>query len=181
MHLHDYETTFIFRSDLDEAEQNRLTEKLTNAVASNGGELMVLEDWGRRRLAYNIKKGTHGRYLFFNYLAAPGVPAELERIIKIEDNIVRFLTIVNDRFVDPDETRLVARARQRKRIARAQAGNVVDSGDARGRGRSPRESMVAPVPVSAPTGSAMQVVVDEADPSQDNGADSSDSSDDDQD
>ena len=182
MHLHDYETTFIFSSDLDEAEQNRLTEKLTATVTNNGGELMVFEDWGRRRLAYNIKKSTHGRYLFFNYLAAPEVPAALERVIKIEDNIVRFLTIVNDRHVDPDEARLVARGRQRKRLARAQAGSVVDSGDSRGRGRAPRESMLAPVPVSAPTGTAIQAAGDDDDPSQDDGgAAESDSSDDDQD
>jgi len=110
------------------------------------------------------------------------VPAALERVIKIEDNIVRFLTIVNDRHVDPDEARLVARGRQRKRLARAQAGSVVDSGDSRGRGRAPRESMLAPVPVSAPTGTAIQAAGDDDDPSQDDGgAAESDSSDDDQD
>lgn len=154
MHLHDYETTFIFKSDLDESEHNRIKDRLANAIAENGGEVMVFEDWGRRRLAYKIKKATHGHYLFFNHMSPAGVPAEIERIVKVEDSIVRFLTIVNDRLVEPEENRLLAGQRAKTRIARARAGVVPDASGRRARG--PRESAVTPVPVSAPSGSAVQ-------------------------
>ena len=119
---------------------------------------MAVRSWssrtqGRRRLAYKIKKATHGHYLFFNHVPA-GVPAEIERIVKVEDSIVRFLTIVNDRLVEPEENRLLAGQRAKTRVARARAGVVPDASGRRARG--PRESAVTPVPVSAPSGSAVQ-------------------------
>lgn len=154
MHLHDYETTFILRHDLDEAEHNRIRERLWETISENGGEIMVFEDWGRRRLAYRIRKATHGHYLHFNYIAPAGVPGDLERVVKVEDDIVRFMTIVLDKYIDPEETRLIARQRQRKRLSR---GSAQPSDDRSGRGRGPRESAISPTPIAQPLGTAVEV------------------------
>lgn len=153
MHLHDYETTFILRHDLDEAEHNRIRERLWETISDNGGEILVFEDWGRRQLAYRIRKATHGHYLHFNYIAPAGVPADLERVVKVEDDIVRFMTIVLEKYADPEETRLIARQRQRSRLART---SPQPSEDRAGRGRGPRESAQTPMPVAQPLGTAVE-------------------------
>jgi len=114
---HDYESTFIIRPDLDEAEHNRVKERLEGVIAAGGGEVLMFDDWGRRKLAYPVKKNQFGHYLHWNYVAPADVPAELERIVKIEESIVRFLTIKLADMVDVDERRAIAEERKRKRDA----------------------------------------------------------------
>ena len=114
---HDYESTFIIRPDLDEAEHNRVKERLEGVIAAGGGEVLMFDDWGRRKLAYTVKKQQFGHYLHWNYVAPADVPAELERIVKIEEPIVRFLTIKIADMVDVDERRALAEERKRKRDA----------------------------------------------------------------
>jgi small subunit ribosomal protein S6 len=114
---HDYESTFIIRPDLDEAEHNRVKERLEGVIAAGGGEVLMFDDWGRRKLAYTVKKHQFGHYLHWNYVAPADVPAELERIVKIEESIVRFLTIKLADMVDVDERRAIAEERKRKRDA----------------------------------------------------------------
>ena len=60
---HDYESTFIIRPDLDEAEHNRVKERLEGVIAAGGGEVLMFDDWGRRKLAYTVKKQQFGHYL----------------------------------------------------------------------------------------------------------------------
>ena len=152
---HDYETTFIIRPDLDEAEHNRVKERLENAITEGGGEILMFDDWGRRKLAYIIKKHQFGHYLHWNYVAPAAVPAELERIVKIEEPIVRFLTIKNAEMVDVDERRLLAEERKRKRDAalaaeaareaeRAESGGRSDRSDRSDRSERPDRESSAP-------------------------------------
>lgn len=149
---HEYETTFIIRPDLDEAEHTRVKERLESVITNGEGEVLMFDDWGRRKLAYTIKKHQFGHYLHWNYVAPADVPAELERIVKIEEPIVRFLTIKNADMVDVDERRALAEERKRKRDAalaaeaareaeKAAAGPRGDRGD---RGDRPAREPSAP-------------------------------------
>lgn len=128
---HDYESTFIIRPDLDEAEHTRVKERLEAVITDGGGEVLLFDDWGRRKLAYTIKKHQVGHYLHWNYVAATDVPAELERIVRIEEPIIRFLTVKIAEMVDVEERRVIAAERKRKRDAAlaAEAARAAEQGE----------------------------------------------------
>lgn len=128
---HDYESTFIIRPDLDEAEHTRVKERLEAVITDGGGEVLLFDDWGRRKLAYTIKKHQVGHYLHWNYVAATDVPAELERIVRIEEPIIRFLTVKIAEMVDVEERRVIAEERKRKRDAAlaAEAARAAEHGE----------------------------------------------------
>ena len=89
----DYECIFIAKSSLSEDEVSGLTEKVRTVVEKNGGQIMKTENWGKKKLAYEVKKEKKGIYLLFR-LNGPGtLVAELERNLKIQDNILKFLTV----------------------------------------------------------------------------------------
>lgn len=88
-----YETTFIAKVELSDESLKAIQEKMKSIVESFGGEIVLTEDWGKRRLAYTIGKETRGHYIFFAYTAKPGVVAEIERNLRINENIIRFLTV----------------------------------------------------------------------------------------
>jgi small subunit ribosomal protein S6 len=92
--LRRYETIFIANPDLSEEDQNALQEKVRSIVASFKGELVKLEDWGLRKLSYQIRKSSRGRYFLVDYLAeAPALVRELERTLRLNDGVLKFLTV----------------------------------------------------------------------------------------
>lgn len=91
--LPGYETTFITRVDMTDDQLNQLKEKIKGIITSFGGELVFSEDWGKRKLAYNIQKESRGHYTYFVYTGKPGVVKEIERNLKIEDQLLRYLSI----------------------------------------------------------------------------------------
>ena len=84
---HEYETTFIVRPEALDDEVTRLRSRFEGIITERGGQLMVFEDWGRRRLAYQIERHDHGRYIYLNYIGSAATPAEIERIVRIEDHL----------------------------------------------------------------------------------------------
>lgn len=114
MIMNEYETIYVTRPDLDAAEQTRLDEKF-ESVISKDGTILVKEVWGKRKLAYEIKKHTYGNYTYVNFVGPADIPTEIERSVRIEDNVIRFLTVKLDDTVDVEECRVVAEERQRKR------------------------------------------------------------------
>lgn len=142
---HEYETTFIVRPEALDDEVNRLRARFESIITDRGGQLMVFEDWGRRRLAYAIDKSDHGRYMYFNYVGTPDAPSEIERIVGIEDNVVRFLTVRIEEFADYDEAFAGAVERQKKRINRGRRSD--DSGDARRRRAASHDNIKSPMPI----------------------------------
>ena len=88
-----YETTYVTRGELSEEAHKALKDKIFKIVETFGGELVHQEDWGRRKLAYVIEKESRGRYTYFTYTGKPGVVAEIERNLRLQENVLRFLTI----------------------------------------------------------------------------------------
>lgn len=89
-----YETIFILRSDLGEAQINESIRRFEGIVASSGGELIETDEWGSRELAYNIGRERRGHYVRFDY-AAPGTAMnELERNLKLADDVLRYLSVL---------------------------------------------------------------------------------------
>ena len=88
-----YEVTFVVRPDVDEAGFATVVEKVKNWIASGGGSVTQSNIWGRRRLAYPIKKLTEGQYV----LLLADLPAQalvgLERDLRLSEEILRFLIV----------------------------------------------------------------------------------------
>jgi len=91
--LPGYETTFITRGELTDDGLKALQEKLIGVIASFNGELVLQEDWGKRKLAYPITKETRGQYTYLAYTGKPGVVHELERNMRMHDHVLRFLSV----------------------------------------------------------------------------------------
>jgi small subunit ribosomal protein S6 len=88
-----YETVFIARQDISGAQVDTLADTFTQLVADNGGEVKKREYWGLRNLAYRMRKNRKGHYVLFNLEAPPAAIAELERTMRINEDVLRYLTI----------------------------------------------------------------------------------------
>lgn len=99
-----YETIFIANPDLPEEDQNTLQEKVRSVLASFKGELVKIEDWGIKKLGYAIRKSSRGRYFLVDYLAeSPALVRELERTLRLNDGVLKFLTVKTADKVSKDQ------------------------------------------------------------------------------
>ena len=88
----NYETVVIFSLQTGEEGITALTEKFKSLISANG-TITNVEEWGKRRLAYPINDETEGHYLFVEFSSNPEFPAELDRVYKITDGVLRSLII----------------------------------------------------------------------------------------
>jgi small subunit ribosomal protein S6 len=88
-----YENIFIARQDISTAQVEALADTFANLVAENGGKVEKREYWGLRNLAYRMKKNRKGHYVLFNLDAPPNAVSELERNMRINEDVLRYLTI----------------------------------------------------------------------------------------
>lgn len=90
-----YEAVFIFSTTLAEEGIAAIKNKFEKLIADNA-ELGKVDEWGTRRLAYPIQDETEGFYVLYNFVSGPEFPAELERVAKITDGVLRDLVIRKD-------------------------------------------------------------------------------------
>jgi small subunit ribosomal protein S6 len=88
-----YENVFIARQDISGAQVDTLADQFTQLIADNGGEVKKRENWGLRNLAYRMNKNRKGHYVLFNIDAPAPAIAELERTMRINEDVLRYLTI----------------------------------------------------------------------------------------
>jgi small subunit ribosomal protein S6 len=91
--MRDYECMYILHPELQEDQYNQLVEKFQNLVADTGGAIVKTDIWGKRRLAYEVKKLREGYYVLFNFQGEPSTAQELERVLKITEGVIRYLVI----------------------------------------------------------------------------------------
>ncbi len=103
-----YETTFITDSRLPESEIEDEIKRVEETINSNGGEIVETQRWGVRRLAYEIEKQKQGYYAHFLYKANPEVPGKLETGFKVNEKIMRFLTVVSEIDLEERQRRIEA-------------------------------------------------------------------------
>ncbi|MGW8114574.1 30S ribosomal protein S6 [Caproicibacterium sp. NSD3] len=87
-----YETVFILSTKLDEDATNAMIQKFKDLIAANG-TIDGVDEWGKRRLAYPINKENEGYYVLVNFTSVPSFTAELDRIYKITDGVLRSLIV----------------------------------------------------------------------------------------
>ena len=101
--LREYETIYILRPDTQNDKVAEVNTRVKGIIESMGGVVLAVDNWGKRKLAYEIKKELKGIYLYWQYLATPGLVAEFERNMRMLDPVVRYMTIATERDVDPKE------------------------------------------------------------------------------
>ncbi len=101
-----YETTVILMSDLPDDQRESMQNKWEGIIAQFKGELIKVDDWGQKRLAYDIKKESRGHYLLFDYAMEDiGLIKELERVLRLDDNVLKYMTIKASEKVDIEAIR----------------------------------------------------------------------------
>ena len=88
-----YETIFIVPADLLEDETNAMIDRYRSLFIKNKGIVVKVEKWGKRKLAYEIKKQIRGFYVLMDLVSEHAAVTELERNFKIDDKILKFLTV----------------------------------------------------------------------------------------
>jgi small subunit ribosomal protein S6 len=94
--VREYEIMLIYSSQLDEEALEAAIQRTTDLIANNGGEVEKVDKWGRRRFAYEINDMTEGFYVVIDFKAETGATAEVERILKITEEVVRYLLVRRD-------------------------------------------------------------------------------------
>jgi small subunit ribosomal protein S6 len=112
-HAREYETIYILRSDVDADTAERVQARVADALERERGRLVKVEAWGRRKLAYPLGKQRKGVYVYLKYVGGGGLVAEVERNLKLQDAVIKFMTVQTaDEIdmaalaIDPEETKL---------------------------------------------------------------------------
>ncbi|MBW1808216.1 MAG: 30S ribosomal protein S6 [Deltaproteobacteria bacterium] len=112
MYLREYETIYILRSDLSDSEGTEVNQKLATVLDKQGAKILKQSSWGKKKLAYEIKKQPKGVFHIMQFLSQPGAVLEFERNLKILEPVLKFQTIRVATNVDVD-----------KRLAEQEAAN----------------------------------------------------------
>jgi len=88
-----YESAVIINAALEEDQIQSIISRIKELISSNDGEITDIEDWGRKRLAYMIRKSKIGYYIIFQFNTYPQIISTLEKFYKLDENILRYLTI----------------------------------------------------------------------------------------
>ena len=94
--MNKYELIYIIDTAVEETARKELIEKFNGIIAANGGEVVKVEEWGKRRLAYAINYKTEGYYVLMSFTSAPEFPKELDRILGITEGIMRSMIVCKD-------------------------------------------------------------------------------------
>ncbi len=92
-----YETTFIINATLEDPQVEAAIEKVKELITKNDGEIIAVEKWGRKRLAYSIKKKNNGYYTLIEFRAPGDLVAKLERYYQLDEQTLRYLTVQLDK------------------------------------------------------------------------------------
>ena len=126
-----YETIFIVRPNVAEDEIDAVINKTSSIIEGDGGTIIKIDKWGLKKLAYLIKKETQGYYVHIDYAAIPASVSELERIFRIDDKVLKYLTVKLDDSCDPEAIK--------EELANAESAKTAAEDEAKEEKSSPSE------------------------------------------
>jgi small subunit ribosomal protein S6 len=142
-HAREYETIYVLRQDVDPDTADKVASRVAEVVGRENGKLVKVETWGRRKLAYVVAKQRRGVYYYLKYLGGGAVVAELERNLRMLDNVLKFQTVmlredvqVDSVTVDPEEVkfaRIEAPPEDEKEESREKMLGLIDAPEERPR------------------------------------------------
>jgi small subunit ribosomal protein S6 len=98
-----YETICILRPTLSEEQISTLIDNTTNIITSDNGQIIELDKWGMKKLSYLIKKESLGYYIYYDFAGSPEAVAEMERKFRIDDSVLRYLTVKTSDTITAEE------------------------------------------------------------------------------
>ncbi len=91
--MRQYESMVVVNPEMEEEQTAELVAKYTTLITEHGGQVVQVQEMGKRRLAYDIKKHREGYYVLWQYAAEADFTRELERTLRLEENVLRYLTV----------------------------------------------------------------------------------------
>ena len=129
-----YETVFIARQDITSAQAEALAETYSQMITDNGGKVTKTEHWGLKTLAFRMNKNRKGHYVLFNIDSPPAAVLEMERNMRINEDVLRYMSIRVDEHEEGPSAMMQNRGGDRS----DRGGDRGDRGDRGGMGRGPR-------------------------------------------
>ncbi len=148
-----YENVFIARQDISGAQAEALADGFAQLIADQGGEVKKRENWGLRNLAYRMNKNRKGHYVLFNIEAPAAAIAELERTMRINEDVVRYLTLRVDTLDEAPSAIMQNRGSREDRPRRSDRDRYGEGRD----GGGERPAAETPAPAITPTEPAEKV------------------------
>lgn len=109
--MNPYELLLIITPDYDESEAETLTNQV-KGIIENGGTLLKVDPWGKKRLAYPIQKRSEGYYVLYIFESTPGFVAELNQSLRVIETILRYMVVQYEDDIDKLKAELTAEAEQ---------------------------------------------------------------------
>ena len=91
--MNKYELLFILKTDAQEERRAQILERLTGIIEGDGGQVENVDEWGNRKLAYEINKTAEGYYTLVNFDTPVDTPKELSRVLRITDDVMRHMIV----------------------------------------------------------------------------------------
>lgn len=124
MRKRTYESVAIINATLEDDQIESTISRMQETITTHGGEMLDLDKWGRKRLAYPINKAKSGYYVIFRFNASTDLIATLERNYRLDENVIRYLTIQLDKFA------LEAITKQKEAFKNAEAAAAIAAAEA---------------------------------------------------
>lgn len=110
-----YEMIYIINPNLDAESLSEVVDKFSDIITKLKGYVVKISQWGKKKLAYEIKQFDKGYYVLCDFCGDPATVNELERNLKLDDRILQYITVKIDEDVDPEE--LMSREQQQETVA----------------------------------------------------------------
>ncbi|HLB02177.1 MAG TPA: 30S ribosomal protein S6 [Nitrospiria bacterium] len=92
-----YESIFIARPSLTDEEVNKFIEKIKSIIEQGGGTVLITENWGKKKLAYEVEKEKKGTYIFLYFQSEGKLVSDVERAYRLDDAVMKYLTVKLDK------------------------------------------------------------------------------------
>ena len=124
--MNKYELIYVIDTAMEESARNELIARFNGMIEENAGKVEKVEEWGKRRLAYTVNYKNEGYYVLVNFTANPELPREIERVMQINESILRYLTVK----VEEKRSNVKPRPVRVAPVEEAAAEEAVDNTDA---------------------------------------------------
>jgi small subunit ribosomal protein S6 len=128
-----YETVFIVNPELSEEQRQPIFDKLKGILSEDREILVKFDEWGQKRLAYEVKKHTRGYYVLMDFCGDGALVKEIERNMRLDDRVLKYMTVLRDKTVDVEAIKAeIAAAKEEEskaEPAERAAGGVEEKGD----------------------------------------------------
>ncbi len=129
--MNRYETIFIIEPDTGEEGRGQLIQKVKDIITNYNGALIEMDEWGTKKMAYEIRRKLRGYYVRADYCGSGDLIAEMERNFRIDDRILKFMTILLKEDTNPEKVRieleeLAAQKAKRAKLAAERAAREAD-------------------------------------------------------